>query len=219
VVQYRVNHFLFKRNLFNMYGFFLIVKAVGIISSSFLKRIQIMEASAARNLLHEWIETEGLRHHSEMVATAMEAYSRKLEKEDNEIYQWWLAGLLHDLDWEKQPDEHPNYALEHVFPKLGLPEPVTEAIRAHAPERTGKQPETEIERYLYACDELSGFMHAVSLMRPDGFKGMKAKSVTKKLKDKRFAANVSREDIRRGAELIDTDLNDHIVFLARVFEG
>ena len=178
-----------------------------------------MTIDEARSLMHEWIEADSLRHHCEMVAVAMAAYADKLGKSEAESLNWQLAGLLHDLDWEKQPEQHPNYALENVFPDTGLPESVTEAIRAHAPERTGNQPETEIERYLYACDELSGFMHAVSLMRPDGFGGMKAKSVTKKLKDKKFAANVSREDIRRGAELIDTELNDHILFLAGVFAG
>ena len=177
-----------------------------------------MTIDEARSLMHEWIEAESLRHHCEMVSVAMTAYAEKLGKDEAEAFDWKLAGLLHDLDWEKEPDAHPNHALDHVFPKTDLSESVTEAIRAHAPERTGKQPETEIERYLYACDELSGFMHAVSLMRPDGFGGMKAKSVTKKLKDKKFAANVSREDIKRGAELIDTELNEHILFLAGVFE-
>lgn len=168
--------------------------------------------------MHQWIEADALRHHCEMVARAMRAYAGKLNKTDEETARWVVAGLLHDIDWEKKPDEHPNFALNHIFPEYELPEAVTQAIRAHAPERTGKHPETEIERYLFACDELSGFMHAVSLMRPNGFEGMKAKSVTKKLKDKRFAASVSREDIRRGAELIDTDLNEHILFLAREFE-
>lgn len=177
-----------------------------------------MTRQEAETLLATWIENKNLQLHCRMVAQAMEAYALKLGKEEAETHKWWLAGLLHDLDWEKQPDEHPNHALAHIFPKTDLPDDVTGAIRTHAPERTGKQPETEIERYLFACDEISGFMHAVSLMRPDGFSGMKAKSVTKKLKDKRFAANVSREDIRKGAELIDTDLGEHIVYLAGVFE-
>ena len=178
-----------------------------------------MTRAEANDLLEQWIETPNLRLHCRMVAQAMEAYGKKLGKSESEIHDWWLAGLLHDLDWEKQPDAHPNYALAHVFPDLGLSEAVMGAIRAHAPERTGYEPETEIERYLFACDELSGFMHAVSLMRPDGFSGMQAKSVTKKLKDRSFAANVSRDDIRRGAELIDTELNEHILFLAAVFDG
>jgi len=177
-----------------------------------------MTKQQAETLLQQWIETENLRHHCRMVALAMEQYAKKLGKDENDTHDWWLAGLLHDIDWEKQPDEHPNYALEHIFPKIGLSAEIMDAIRAHAPERTGKKPESEMERYLFACDELSGFMHAVSLMRPDGFTGMKAKSVNKKLKDKRFAANVGRDDIREGAELINTDLNEHILFLAGVFE-
>ncbi|AXI99555.1 metal dependent phosphohydrolase [Cyclonatronum proteinivorum] len=178
-----------------------------------------MTKSEAENLLESFIENENLRHHCRMVAAAMTAYAQKLGKNEQQTHEWFLAGLLHDLDWEKHPDAHPNYALTEVFPQYDLPESVTEAIRAHAPERTGKQPETEIERYLFACDELSGFMHAVSLMRPEGFSGMKAKSVTKKMKDKRFAANVSRDDIRQGAELIQTELATHILFLAEVFES
>ena len=170
-----------------------------------------------RELLHSYIENEALRHHCEMVAMAMEAYVKALSKESTEIDEWWIAGLLHDLDWEKYPDEHPNYAIEHIFPEYDLVDSIINAIKAHAPERTGKHPETEIERYLFACDELSGFMHAVSLMRPTGFEGMKPKSVTKKLKTANFAANVSRDDIRRGAELIDKPLNEHIQFLIEVF--
>jgi predicted hydrolase (HD superfamily) len=176
-----------------------------------------MNHSEAESLLKTWIENPALQHHCRMVATAMKACALHLGKDETTIHDWWLAGLLHDLDWEKHPDEHPNYALEHILPGKGLSEAAMDAIRAHAPERTGKHPESETERYLFACDELSGFMHAVSLMRPEGFTGMTPKSVTKKLKDAKFAANVSREDIRQGAELIDKDLNDHIQFLIAVF--
>jgi predicted hydrolase (HD superfamily) len=98
------------------------------------------------------------------------------------------------------------------------PAELIEAIRAHAPERTGKQPETLIERYLFACDEISGLMHAVSLMRPNGFADMKPKSVKKKLKDKSFAANVNREDIERGFNLIGKTPEEHISFLIEVFK-
>jgi putative nucleotidyltransferase with HDIG domain len=177
-----------------------------------------MTKKQAEELLQEWIETENLRHHCRMVAHAMEHYATKLGKDDETTHDWWLAGLLHDLDWEKEPEAHPNFALEHIFPQYGLSGEIMDAIRAHAPERTGKKPKSEIERYLFACDELSGFMHAVSLMRPEGFNGMSPKSVNKKLKDKRFAANVSREDIREGAMLIETDLNEHIMTLVGVFE-
>lgn len=176
-----------------------------------------MKRSKAEELLVEWIENENLQHHCRMVATAVEAYAKELGKDEAAIENWWLAGLLHDIDWEKKPDEHPNFALANIFPNYDLDDEITEAIKAHAPERTGKEPETEIERYLFACDELSGFMHAVSLMRPTAFDGMKAKSVTKKLKDAKFAASVSRADIQKGADLIGKPLNEHIEFLAKVF--
>ena len=168
-------------------------------------------------LLKEYIKNDALFHHCEMVAQACEAYAREFGKSDTEIDQWWTAGLLHDLDWEMYPDEHPNKAVNEILPPLGYSREILEAIKAHAPARTGKKPESELERYLFACDELSGFMHAVSLMRPSGFDGMKVKSVTKKLKTLNFAANVSREDIIEGAELIQKPLNEHIQFLIDVF--
>lgn len=170
-----------------------------------------------KDLLNEYIESESLRQHCRMVAIAMEAYAESLEKSESEINEWWTAGLLHDLDWEKFPDEHPNKAVNEILPPLDYSDQVIEAIKAHAPERTGKEPETEMERYLFACDELSGFMNAVSLMRPNGFDDMKVKSVRKKLKDKRFAANVPRDDIRKGADLIGKELSEHIQFLIGTF--
>lgn len=168
-------------------------------------------------LLHSFIEGENLRQHCYMVADAMEAYAVKLDKPDYIIEEWWAAGLLHDLDWEKYPDQHPAKAVDEILPQAQYPDSVIDAVKAHAPERTGKEPEAEIERYLFACDELSGFMNAVALMRPNGFADMKVKSVTKKLKDKRFAENVPREDIRKGADLINKQLADHIQFLITVF--
>lgn len=168
-------------------------------------------------LVREYIKNDALVHHSKMVATAMEHYAKSLKKTELEIEDWWTAGMLHDLDWEKYPDEHPNKAVNEILPPFGYSYAVIAAIKAHAPERTGKEPTTEIERYLFACDEISGFMHAVSLMRPTGFKGMKPKSVNKKLKTLNFAASVSREDIFKGAALINQELNAHLLFLISVF--
>ncbi|MCC5942598.1 MAG: HD domain-containing protein [Balneolaceae bacterium] len=180
---------------------------------------QIPTRDSSKKLLYSYIESDSLLQHSEMVATAMEAYAESLNKSEKEIDIWWSAGLLHDLDWEKYPDEHPKKAVHEILPPLGYPTELIAAINAHAPERTGKEPESELERYLFACDEISGFMNAVALMRPNGFDDMKVKSVRKKLKDKRFAANVPREDIQKGAELIQTELSDHISFLIGVFSG
>ncbi len=179
----------------------------------------MIERTESEKLLEQYIENENLRHHCYMVAKATEAYAKELGKPQKDIEQWWTAGLLHDLDWEKYPEEHPAKAVNEILPEKGYDEEVIRAIEAHAPERTGKKPTTELERYLFACDELSGFMNAVSLMRPNGFDDMKVKSVTKKLKDKRFAESVPREDIKKGAKLIETPLNDHIRFLIDVFKG
>jgi putative nucleotidyltransferase with HDIG domain len=167
----------------------------------------------SQQLLEKWVTNPALRHHCYMVAQAMEAYAKELGQ-DSEL--WYQAGLLHDLDWEAFPDEHPKKAVAEWL--NDYPEELKQAILAHAPDRTGKQAETLIEKYLFACDELSGFMHAVSILRPGGFEGMSAKSITKKMKDKSFAANVSREDIERGAELIEKPLADHIMFLVGVFK-
>lgn len=178
-----------------------------------------MDREKSSELLKEYIDSESLINHCEMVAQAMEAYARHLGKNEDVVEEWWQAGLLHDIDWEKYPEEHPNKAVNEILPKKGYSKDVIEAVKAHAPERTGKEPKTEIERYLFACDEISGFMNAVSLMRPNKFDDMKVKSVTKKLKDSKFAANVPREDIKKGAELINKDLNDHILFLINVFKA
>jgi lysyl-tRNA synthetase, class II len=170
--------------------------------------------SAAEELLTTYIKNEKLQHHCRMVARAMEAYARELGA-DTEL--WYQAGLLHDLDWEMYPDEHPNRALNELLTEY--PASLRAAIAAHAPERTGHHPQTAIENHLFACDELSGFMHALSLMRPNGFADMEVKSVTKRLKDKAFASNVSREDISQGATLIGKPLEEHIAFLIEVFKN
>lgn len=97
------------------------------------------------DLLNQYIEGESLLHHSKMVAKAMEAYATELGKEATVVEEWWTAGLLHDLDWEKFPDEHPNKTINDILPDHNYSEKVIDAIKAHAPERTGKVPETEIE--------------------------------------------------------------------------
>lgn len=166
----------------------------------------------SQELLEKYIDGKALLHHSQMVATAMAAYAQKFG-ENKEL--WYQTGLLHDLDWEKYPDEHPNKAINDLL--TDYPELMIEAIKAHAPNRTGKNPENKLERYLFACDELSGFINAYSLMRPNGLTGMKASKVKKKLKDTSFAAGVSREDVAQGFELIEEESAAHIQFLITTF--
>ncbi len=178
----------------------------------------MIDRNDSEALLEEYISNDNLQHHCRMVAEAMEAYARELGKDEGEVDRWWTAGLLHDLDWEQYPEEHPAKAVDEILPEQGYDESIVEAVKAHAPERTGKEPEEEIERYLYACDEISGFMYAVSLVRPNGFQDMKVSSVRKKLKDSSFASNVPREAIDKGAELIGKERSEHIRFLIDVFK-
>ena len=164
------------------------------------------DRSDAVALLEEWVENEGLRKHMYAVEAAVRHYAR-LRGGDEEL--WGLAGLLHDLDWEKHPEQHPLVAVEHLR-SLGYPEEVLHAILAHRSDFTGVAPETELDRVLLACDELSGLVYAACLVRPNGIDDLKPKSVTKKLKDKTFAAGVSRDEVNRGIELIGLERAEHI---------
>ncbi len=158
-------------------------------------------------LFHEWTKTESLRRHAYAVEAAMAHYAR-LFGEDEET--WRIAGLLHDMDYERHPslEEHPFVGTK-VLREKGYPEEVIEAILGHA-EHTGVPRETRLAKTLFAVDELAGFITAVAYVRPTKLEGMKPKSVKKKLKDKAFAAAVSREDIRKGAEELGVDLDAHI---------
>lgn len=177
------------------------------------KNTQIPSRDQAEKLLNTYMKNESLLLHSHMVAQALEAYANLLG-EDNDL--WYITGLLHDLDWEAFPDEHPNKALTELL--LEYPEELRVAIAEHAPHRTGVEPASLLGRYLFASDELSGLMRAASLMKPDGFKSMEISSIKKKIKDKAFARNVSREDIQKGFELIGKTPDEHITFLLEVFK-
>ncbi|TVQ66887.1 MAG: HDIG domain-containing protein [Balneolaceae bacterium] len=179
--------------------------------------ITVPDRRSSEMLLAEYVKSDNLREHCYMVAKAMEKSAEAAGVEESERELWWTAGLLHDLDWEQYPEQHPHQATSQILPPLGYPQIVIDAILAHAPERTGREPVTSLECNLFACDELSGFMKAVSLMRPNGFTDMEPKSVIKKMKDKRFAATVSRSDIRKGADLVNRDLAEQISFLIEVF--
>jgi len=166
----------------------------------------------AVQLLEEWVENENLRKHMYGVEGVMRHYAR-VQGADEEA--WGMAGLLHDLDWEKYPEEHPLKAVE-ALREEDYPEDVLHAILAHRSDFTGVEPESEMDRYLIASDELSGLVVAACLVRPNGIDDIKVKSVTKKLKDKAFAAGVSREEVKRGVELIGRERAEHI---QHVIEG
>jgi putative nucleotidyltransferase with HDIG domain len=160
----------------------------------------------AVQLLEEWVENENLRKHMYAVEAAVRSYARE-QGADEEL--WGLAGLLHDLDWEKYPDEHPLKAVD-TLRGLGYPEEVVQAILAHRSDFTGVEPETPLDRTLVACDEITGLVTATALVRPNMIDDLKPKSVKKKMKDKTFAAGVDRDDVRRGAELIGADFTEHV---------
>ncbi len=160
----------------------------------------------AVQLLEEWVENENLRTHMYAVEAAVRHYARMRDADEA---TWGLAGLLHDLDWEKHPEEHPLKAVEELE-KRGYPAEVIHAILAHRSDFTGVEPEEELDRVLLACDELAGLVYACCLVRPTGIDDLKPKSVVKKLKDRSFAAGVSREEVSRGMELIGLDRKEHI---------
>jgi putative nucleotidyltransferase with HDIG domain len=157
-------------------------------------------------LLEEWVDNEGLRKHMYAVEAAVRHYAR-LRGGDEEL--WGLAGLLHDLDWEKHPENHPVIGVDHLR-KLGYPEEVLQAILSHRSDFTGVDPTTELDRVLVACDELSGLVYACCLVRPNGIDDLKPKSVVKKLKDRAFAAGVSRDDVAEGFDLVGLEPGEHI---------
>lgn len=160
----------------------------------------------AVQLLREWVDNEALRKHMRSVEAAVRFYARQFD-EDEEL--WGLAGLLHDLDWEKHPDEHPRVGVEELR-RRGYPEDVLHAILAHRSDFTGVAPQTALDRTLLACDELTGLITATALVRPNGIDDLEPKSVKKKMKDPTFARGVDRDDVRRGTELLGIELDTHI---------
>ncbi len=161
----------------------------------------------AKELLDKYIENENLKKHCRQVQACMEFYAEKLG-EDKEL--WGTAGLLHDLDWEKFPDTHPNTAVP-ILENAGFDKFFIDAILGHAyPQRTNVPRESLMAKYLFACDEITGLVHAYGLMKPGGLNDVEPKGVIKKMKDKAFARNVNRDDIIKGAEEIGLDLKLHI---------
>jgi putative nucleotidyltransferase with HDIG domain len=171
----------------------------------------------AWELFCEWTESESLRKHALGVEAAMRPYARKFG-EDEELYA--VTALVHDLDYERYPDletGHPRYALAELE-KLGYPQDVIDAVAGHA-EFLEVPRETQMAKTLFAVDELSGFVAACALVRPTGIEGMKPKSVKKKLKQPSFAAAVDRDQVRRAAEELGVDFDEHLVVVIEAMEA
>jgi putative nucleotidyltransferase with HDIG domain len=164
----------------------------------------------AWDLLCEFTKTDSLRKHARAVEAVMNRYARRLGEDEE---KWALVGMLHDFDYEMYPNppDHPLKGSE-ILRERGYSEEIRRAILGHA-NYTGVARDTLLARGLYACDELTGFVVACALVRPNGIWDLESKSVKKKLKDKAFARTVNRDEVFEGAEELNVDLGEHIDFI------
>jgi len=176
-----------------------------------------LDRSQAWSLLCEYTQSESLRKHMLAVEACMRAYARKFGEDEN---KWGITGLLHDFDYEKYPTpaEHP-FVGNKILEERGYPEDVRRAILSHA-DYSGVKRESRMEKTLYACDEIAGFITASALVKPNkSLAEVEAKSVRKKMKDKAFARSVNRDDIINGAADLGVDLEEHIAFCIEAMKG
>ncbi len=168
-----------------------------------------MNRDQAFDILREYTGKDSLIKHALAVEAAMRAYARKFNADEEE---WGICGLLHDFDYERWPDNHPM-AGESILTEKGVPEPIRRAIMGHS-DATGVARDTQMAKALYAVDELTGFLVAVTLVRPDqSLSQVKLKSVRKKMKDRKFAAAVNREEMQQGADQLEVKFGDHVALV------
>lgn len=175
----------------------------------------LMTIEEANQLLNEWVPNERLRLHMKQVAAVMKAWAIEKEYADEQTARKWeLAGLLHDADWEKNPDEHCRIIIEELE-KKNIDADVIHCIASHGPRYFGVEPQNNMDKMIYAFDELSGFIHAAALIRPTRYEGMDVKSIQKKLKTPSFAAQVNRDDIADALSRINIPLEELILFIIK----
>src|ERR1041384_3459247 len=168
-------------------------------------------------LLTEFTQSESLRKHALAVEACMRAYARKFAGDED---LWGTIGLLHDFDYDQYPSlaDHP-YRGNEILKERGYSEEVRRAIMSHA-EYTGVTRDSQMEKTLFACDELAGFITACALVKPSkSLAEVEARSVRKKMKDKAFARSVNRDDITNGAAALGVELEDHIAFCIEAMKG
>ena len=177
----------------------------------------MIDRESAWCLLTEFTQSESLRKHALAVEACMRACASKFGEEED---LWGIVGLIHDFDYEKYPsaEDHP-YRGNEILKERGWPESIRRAVMSHA-EYTGVSRDTPMEKALFACDELAGFITAVALIKPGkSLAEVDAKSVRKRMKDKAFARKVNREDIVNGAAALGVDLDEHIAFCIGALQG
>jgi len=173
----------------------------------------LLTEEEANQLLDDWVPNERLRLHMKQVASVMKAWAIEKENADDlTARKWEQAGLLHDADWEKYPESHCRIIIEELE-KRNVDPDLIHCIASHGPKHFGVEPETAMDKMIYAFDELSGFIHAAALIRPTRYEGMDAKSVMKKLKTASFAAQVDRDDINDALTRINVPLETLIEFV------
>ena len=173
----------------------------------------LMPIEEAHALLNEWVPNERLRLHMKQVAAVMKAWAIEKEGADETTARKWeLAGLLHDADWEKYPDDHCRIIIEELERRNIDPE-VIHCIASHGPSYFGVEPVNKMDKMIYCIDELSGFVHAAALIRPTRYEGLEVKSVLKRLKTPSFAAQVNRNDITDALSRTDIQLEELVQFI------
>ncbi len=176
-----------------------------------------MDRQQAWDILCEFTKNEGLRKHALAVETCVAAYARKFDADEQ---RWGITALLHDFDWEIHPtlEEHPQKG-SAILAERGVDEETRRAILSHA-NHTGVPRESQLEKTLFACDELAGFITAISYVKPHrSVFEVDVSSVKKKMKDKAFARSVNRQDILDGAQELDVPLDDHIDFCIKAMQA
>lgn len=173
----------------------------------------VLTRDEALQLFHSWVLNPKLQVHMQQVGHLMKCWAAEKEHLDETgQWKWEMAGLLHDADWDQWPDLHCKKIIEELEQRNIDPK-IIRAIASHGHLHFGVEPVSQMDKMLYAFDELSGLIHAYSLMRPGGYEGMDVKGVKKRLKEKSFAANVSRDDIQDACERAGIALDDLIAFI------
>jgi predicted hydrolase (HD superfamily) len=173
----------------------------------------VLSREQAYQLFTDWVKNERLQLHMKQVAHLMKCWAAEKEGlNEADQWRWEMAGLLHDADWDQWPDQHCKKIIEELEAR-NIDLEIIRAIASHGPNHFGVEPVTTMDKMLYAFDELSGLIHAYSLMRPEGYAGMELKGVKKRFKEKSFAAGVNREEVLDAMQRANVELEEMIQYI------